>query len=125
MKQQRLDPVGLESPDDPAGEEDHGHGGGHIQVGIAATQQGSRDFEAMLAGLAPTDGSDTWNETKPIGKQDEDEHRGEEPERLLNKVGAYNAFQELVERLHKPLEEVLGTRGCEFHLPRGVAGKKD
>ena len=39
MQEDALDAVGLEGPHDPAGEENHGHGEGHVQVGVAAPQQ--------------------------------------------------------------------------------------
>src|ERR1035441_3617839 len=47
MQEDSLQTIGLEGPNDPAGEEDHGHSGGHVQVRIAAPKQRSGNLETM------------------------------------------------------------------------------
>ena len=43
-------------------------------------------------------------------------HRAEEPEHPLDQVLAQQAAEEIIERLHHPLGEVLETRGHQRHL---------
>ena len=57
--------------------------------------------------MPPPDGSDSGDQAKPICEQDEDEYRGEEPERLPRKLGADHFLKEVVKRLDKPFPEVL------------------
>ena len=125
MQEEAFGAIRLEGPDNPAAKEDHGHGRGHVQIGIASPEQRVDDFEAMRAIDTPADRADAREEPEPVGKQDEDEDRREEPESLLDQVRPDDAFQELVKRLHQPFQEVLGARRRELHLPGGITGEQN
>ena len=113
-----------DGPDDPAGEEDEGHREGQVEIGVGPAEQGLLDVETFRGLMSPADGADAGNETHPVGGEDKDEDRGEEPERPLDQVGADDAFEQAVEALDQPLEKVLRPAGNLRHVPRRELAKR-
>ena len=54
----------------------------------------------------------------PVGGEDEDEDRAEEPERPLHQVRPDDAFEQVVEAFDQPLEKVLRAAGHLRHPAR-------
>ena len=89
----------LQRPDDPAREEDQRHRQRHVEIGVGAAEERLLDHEAFRRvvpqPMVPTPGI----EPDPVGGEDEDEDRGEEPERPLHQVRTDDAFEQPVETL--------------------------
>jgi hypothetical protein len=95
----RADPL-LNRPHDPAGEEDQGHGQCQIEIGIGPAKQGLRNPEAVRVVMTPPVCANPWNEAYPVGSEDENENRREEPERPLDQMRPDDAFQKVVQTLN-------------------------
>ena len=61
--------------------------------------------------MAPADRADPGNKADPVGREDEDEDRGEEPERPLDEVRADDAFEQAVADPRQPLEKFCAPPG--------------
>ena len=60
--------------------------------------------------MAPADRADAREQADPVGGEDEDEDRGEEPERPVDQVRADDAFEQVVEALDRPTRESSARR---------------
>ena len=45
MQENSADAIGLKRPDDPEDKKDRRHGGGHVEIGVAAAQQRAIDMK--------------------------------------------------------------------------------
>ena len=75
--------------------------------------------------MAPADGSHAGHQAHPVGGQDENEDRGEEPERPFRQVRPDDPLQKIVKALDQPLPEVLDALRHLLHLSSGDVGKED
>ncbi len=125
MQQKTARTISLNRPDDPADEEDHGHGEGHVQVGIGTAEERLVDNEAVLGLVAPAHGADARDQADPVTEHDEDEDGGEEPEGLLHQFTANDAFKEIAKAFDHELPEVLSAIGDILHVAGGDLGKND
>ena len=71
--------------------------------------------------MPPADGAHSRKQARPVGEEDEDEDRGEEPEGLFGQVRPYHAFKKTVQTLHQPFPEVLRSLRHGLHAPGGEA----
>ena len=97
-------------------EEHQRHRQRHVEVGVGAAEQRLLDHEAVRGLVAPADRADAGNQADPVGGEDEDEDRGEEPERLLHQVRADDALEQPVDAFDEPLEQVLRAARDLRHL---------
>src|SRR5215510_2936624 len=95
------------TPDDPAGEEDQGHRKREVDVGVRPAEERFVDPEALWSRVPPADGTNARYEADPVGCEDEDEDRGEEPEGPPYQVRTQDALEKVVEAFDEPLDEVL------------------
>jgi hypothetical protein len=75
--------------------------------------------------MAPPDGAHSRNQANPVGGEDEDEDRGEEPEGPLHEVRTNDAFEQVVEAFDHPLEKVLSAAGYLRHPARRDLSERD
>ena len=122
-RKEPLTPLNWSAQTDPASEENHGHRERHVEVGIAAAQQRPRDFKTVFTLHAPANRADAGNQPEPVRRQDENENRREEPERLLHQSRSDDAFEKTVKSLHQPFPEVLRARRHFLNFPGGEPGK--
>ena len=124
MRQKAARAIGLHRPDHPAGEEDHRHGEGHVQVGVAAAQQRSVDVESvrglMPQPIVPTPGISP----NQLANRMKMKMRGEEPKRLLHQFGPDDAFKKVVQAFDHPFPEILRPLRDELHLAGRRSGRK-
>ena len=107
----------LQRPDDPAGEEDEGHGKRQVEIGIRPAEQRLIDHETVGGLVSPPNRADPGNEAHPIGGKNENEDRRKEPERPLDQVRANDAFQKIVKTLDQPFQEILRSAGNILSCP--------
>ena len=89
-------------------EEHERHRQRQVQIGVGAAEQRLIDREAMLRCECPHPiVPDAGEESDPVGRKDEDEDGGEEPEGPLDQMRADDALEEPVQALHQPLEKIL------------------
>src|SRR5689334_6301027 len=69
--------------------------------------------------MPPPDRPDSRNQTKPVGKQNEYEHRRKKPKCSIHQVMPDNAFEKVMEALHHPLPEILRSFRDFLHVARG------
>ena len=77
---------------------------------LAPRNSGCCDDEAVRGRVAPPDRADAGHEADPVGGEDEDEDRAEEPERPLDEVTADDALEQPVEAFDEPLEQSSARR---------------
>jgi hypothetical protein len=128
MHNKSTETVRTERPPAPASEEDQCHRQGHVQVRVAAAEERRFHVESPFRVVVPeANGADPWDQTEPVGKQDEDEHRGEEPERALRQIAPDDLFEEIPQSLDEELPEILrSTRNfqCGFFRRANSAGRQ-
>jgi hypothetical protein len=90
----------LKRPDDPAGEEDEGHGQRQVEIGVGPAEQGLVNPEALGGLMPPPDRAYPWNEAYQIRSENENENGGKEPERALDQTPAKDSLQNRVQALH-------------------------
>src|SRR5262249_59136557 len=64
-----------------------------------------------------------WNESEPVCRDDENEDRGEEPERAPHQMRTDDALEKAVEAFDQPFQEVLASFGYLLHVARGELRK--
>ena len=125
MENEAFDTIGLQRPDRPEKEKEHRHRGGHVQIGIATAEQRARHMEPVLGLHAPANRSDTGNQAEPVGKENKDENRREEPKGLFDQVRPDDAFEKLVKTLDQPFPEALCARRHVLNFSRGAAREQN
>ena len=106
-------------------EEDERHRQRHVEIGVGAAEEWLIDGEAVRRLVAPADGADSRDQPHPVGGENEDEDRAEEPERPLHEMLADDAFEQTVETLDQPLEKVLRPAGHLRHPARRDLSEDD
>src|SRR6266576_1168012 len=79
------DTIRLKRPNKPESKENNRHGRGHIEIGVGPPEQGAINAKnaARRIDMSPTHGPDSWNQSRPVGKQDKNENGGKKPEGFL------------------------------------------
>ena len=88
-----------------------------LRSALAPRKQRLLDDETFRRVVTPADGADSGNQPDPVGGEDEDEDRAEEPERPLHQVRADDAFEQPVDAFDQPLEKVLRAARDLRHPP--------
>src|SRR5215510_8270361 len=75
--------------------------------------------------MAPTNCSDSRNQSKPVHEQNKNENRGIKPKALSHEVTADDVFQEIVQTLNQPLPKILNPAGDGFDPAGSYLRKND
>ena len=84
---------------------------------LAPRKNGSVELKAFGRLMSPADRADAGNQAHPVRGENEDEDRGEEPERPPDQMRTDDAFEEAVEAFDEPLQEVLRAIRHLLHAP--------
>ena len=93
-----------------------------LRSAVVGRNKGDLNLKAVIGNVVPpSDGSDSWQEAKPVGKENEDKERREQAEGTRDHVLAHNALEHVVKELHDSFEGVLVTAGNQLHILRCAA----
>src|SRR6478672_8878661 len=68
--------------------------------------------------MAPTNGADSGNQSKPVHEENKNENCGKKPKSLSHELTADDVFQEIVQTLNQPLPKILNPAGDRLNSPR-------
>ena len=110
-------PICPQAPDDPAGEKDQRHRQRQVDVSVGASKERFLEPEALGSLMPPADRADAGEEPDPVRRENEDEDRRKEPERLPNQLRSEEAFEKAVQALNQPFQKILRPVGHLLHVP--------
>jgi len=111
-----------DGPIEPKQCEGDRHRQGHVEVGIATAQERAESVMGITTetiGIVLTNRADAGKQTEPVGEEDENENRAEEPEGLFDQMLAEDAFEKVIEAFHQPFDEILQTRWNQSNVASG------
>ena len=91
---------------------------------LAPRNSGWSTTKPCAVSMSPADRADAGDQADPVGGKDEDEDRGEEPERPLDQMAADDALEKPVEAFHQPLQEVLRAARHLVHAAASRLGQR-
>ena len=116
-----------EGPVEPEEEEGQRHRHGEIEIRIGTPEEGP-EFVVRIDSFPTqfkTNRSYPGNESRPVGKEDQDEGGGQEPEGPPGEMFPHDPDEKIDQALHQPFHEVLKPTGDQLYLSRRQPGDQD